>query len=109
MSFKDCIASDIKSVFINADEFADTHNINGEECTCILQDVTSAEDITIDKKGNYYPYVYGASKVLNVAKDDLTEVPVYGQTLEVDGELYSVENVADDMGILTITLMDNAR
>ena len=36
MSFKEDIESDINGVFLNLEEFAEKHRIEGQEITCIL-------------------------------------------------------------------------
>ena len=36
MSFKELVEQDNKTVFMNLDEFADTHVIGGKEMPCII-------------------------------------------------------------------------
>lgn len=42
-----------------------------------------------------------------VAKNDLPRVPVKGELLRLDGERYLVDEVAENMGMLEITIQDN--
>lgn len=100
--FKDFIKQDNVNVFLNANEFADTHNLNGNLCTAIVQRVVINDDLTVsDAEYSYSAYGFGA--VINVNKDDLRKVPKFGTVWEVDGKLGEVLNVADDEGMLTIT------
>lgn len=109
-AFKDMVAADCGNVFINPDEFAETHNLNGKPCVCIVQNITSDYDMTSgDTLARNYYELYGVHKEVNVVKEALTETPVYGQKFYLDEELYSVMEVADDMGILTIVLVANNR
>lgn len=108
-SFKECVENDITNTFINEIEFAEEHVLDGKQVICIVQDGFLAEDLTIDKRGEYYPDIYGDSKTINIPKVDLKEVPVYGQVMYLDGERYDVVSVSDDMGLLTIVVNGNRR
>ena len=108
MSFKEMIAADNINVFLNADEFAANHNLNGTNCKAILQDISVDPKLSINNDENY-PLLYGSTLLVNCQKSDLPEMPVSGQTFSVDQELYLVESVADDMGMLTIKLISNSR
>ena len=37
-SFKDCVAADIHGVFLNTQEFADTHTIDGRKMDAVVDD-----------------------------------------------------------------------
>lgn len=108
-NFKVQVSLDNKATFLELDEFADRHIINGEECICIVQEVISNDDLTINKSGEYYPIIYGNTKTINIPKSSLSKTPVYGQRLWLDGEIFTVANVADDMGILTIVIEGDSR
>ncbi len=109
-AFKDMVAADCSGVFINPDEFAEEHNLNGSTCSCIVQNITSDYDMTSgNMEARKYYDLYGEHKEVNVVKSSLTETPVYGQSFYLDGELYTVMEVADDMGILTIVMVANNR
>ena len=43
-SFKDCVAADIHGVFLNNQEFASTHTIDGKEMDAVVDD-----DALLDK------------------------------------------------------------
>lgn len=45
MSFKDQMNQDIQTVFINTDEFAELHSINGQEIGCIVDSVDKNESM----------------------------------------------------------------
>ena len=56
LTFKEIVANDNANVFINGNEFADTHNINGVECLALVQDVSTAEKLSIGLGAeNTYP------------------------------------------------------
>lgn len=108
--FQEQIAADNAAVFMNENEFAEEHNLNGNTCACIVQNITSDDDLTTGNMEARKLYdIYGVHKEVNVVKDSLDETPVYGQTFYLDDALYTVMDVADDMGILTIVLVANNR
>ncbi len=108
--FKDMVAADIDNVFLNTDEFAEEHNLNGTICKCILQDESVMEALSIDEQMNQnYQGLYGSRLIVNCKAADLPMVPVTDQTFRVEGKLYLVESCANDMGMLTIQLVANER
>ncbi len=110
-TFKDQIEKDNSNVFLNLDEFGETHELNGIPCACILQGDTIQQTLSIgDGINKTYPTIYGADITVNVRKVDLgEETPVYGQLFRVDEDTYLVESVKEDMGMLTIGLVANDR
>jgi len=108
--FKDMVAADRDSVFLNMEEFAEEHDLNGKKCNCILQDESVVEEVlTADRFSQTYGGLYGSRVLVNVKTEDLPEIPVEGQTFYVDKKLYMVESSANDMGMLTIQLVANDR
>lgn len=106
--FKQHIAADNSAVFINDLEFAETHNLNGVDCKAILQNITTGTPET-DPTDIVANQTIGNHVMINVLKSDLFEVPTYDMAFRLDGDLYLVESVADDMGILTIVLQSTGR
>jgi hypothetical protein len=106
-TFKEQIAADFAAIFINPDEFAVECNFNGVNCLAVIQDINTKENLSIDKANDYYPGAYGARKQVNIIADALPEIPVYGQTIRLDGKSYDVESCDNDMGMLTIVLVAN--
>ena len=104
--FKTQVDIDIKSAFINGHEFAEEHDLNGTTCTCIVQDISVTQELSTGGSDNYYE-VYGHRVMVNVSISDLPSIPVYGQTYTLDGRLFLVDAVDNDMGVLTITLEAN--
>lgn len=110
LTFKEIVTNDNANVFINGNEFADTHNINGVECLAVVQDISTAEKLSIGLgTDNTYPGLYGSRVMVNCKAEDLPSIPVFGMAIELDGQLYTVEACDDDMGLLTIQLIGNER
>lgn len=103
-TFKEQLATDIDSVFLNIDEFGEEHDLNGITCTCVVQSPTAREMFLSGKDYENYDAVIGDSVVVHVSKIMLGEVPAHGERFDVDGEIYTVDSCVDDMGMLSITL-----
>lgn len=102
-SFKDMILND-NDIFLNLDEFAEEHNLNGVCCKAVVQSPQSRKSFTVD--GDYADFtgIYGTLIVVHCKAVDLEEVPAEGQRFDLDDRIYKVASCINDMGILTITL-----
>lgn len=104
--FKDAVKSDIRRVFINPLEFAEKHNINGKMIEAVVD-----RDVIKERQPKtateYAEGIFIEEILVYVAADDLTRKPVKGEIFRLDGERYLVEEVAENMGILEITIMAN--
>ena len=100
MSFKDLIQSDL-AVFLNVDEFADTHNIDGRDIPAVIdRDVLKQRSQRVDG-------VYSGEALLFVRLSDLPARPVVDQRMRVDSELFYVVDCNENDGLLEITLGAN--
>lgn len=107
--FEKQIAADNAAVFINELEFAGEHDLNGNVCKAILQDISVA-DADIDARNRIaYGGIYGSRLLVNCLTESVPKVPKSGNAFNVDGKIYIIESCADDMGILTIMLVANER
>ncbi|MBE0470508.1 MAG: sugar transporter [Methyloprofundus sp.] len=104
--FKDAVAKDIKQVFINPLEFADQHDINGELVDCMID-----SDILKERNAQTYAeFAEGvnlAQKVIYVALADLPQSPIRGELFFLDGKRFIVDDVAENDGMLEITIGAN--
>lgn len=101
MTFKEQMQQDV-AIFINADEFAEPHNLNGTICDVVLEGLTTKEQLT--KAAVNFEGINGKTLILHCKTSDLPEVPKKGIIFELDGETYRVQDGVDDMGLATITL-----
>ena len=103
-SFKDVINNDVKTVFFNADEFADEHIINGKKMTVQIDD---NEAIERQLRANQNTGVYTRQIVIYVSVEDFGKMPYIGQIVNLDGKIYRVVDVSNEAGIYAITLERN--
>lgn len=102
-SFKDVLRSDIKSVFLNFEEFGEEHKINGETVLIIIDEneLTEREkrirrgiDVELHKK----------QLLFYVAAEDFGPQPSPGKLLDLDGKKYVITESDNEDGIYSISL-----
>jgi len=104
-AFKDILAKDVHAVFMNTDEFSDTHNING---TLMAAQIDSNEQIEREKRINQHmDGVWKNQKLLYVAADDYGPLPKQGSVVTLDGKVMRVADAIDEGGVYSITLEAN--
>jgi len=95
MNFKDQIQDDISNIFLNEEEFAEDHNIDGQQILCIID-----EDKSISNKNDG---VFLIRRSLFVKESDLGYRPVPDQKLNIDGEYFYVMDCLGS-GLLEVVL-----
>lgn len=108
MTLKDQIQKDNTAVFINDEDFAEEHDLNGTVCKAILQNLNLSSPLT-DPTDIIANGFIGNHLIVHYKQDDLPETPTYDMAFTVDGTLYLVEAVSEDMGIVTLTLALSGR
>lgn len=105
MGFKDVIKADVHKVFLNVEEFSDTHVINGVEMPV---QIDSNEQIEREKRYNQnMDGIYKNQKLIFVAASDFGPLPKQGSLLIMDKRTYRVADAIDEDGIYSITLEAN--
>lgn len=101
-NFKNAVEKDVKAVFINPDEFADYHSLNGNQVRCIVD-----TDVTDAYKGGNIDGVFVNTLTIFVATEDIEPRPVEGELLELDEKTYFVRKVGFEDGIYSIVVEAN--
>ena len=105
LSFKEILQQDVKAVFLNPLEFGETHLVNGEPMTIVLDDV---ENIEREKKmKSSMDGIYTRQVFLYVASADFGSFPKQGGIIDLDGQKYTVVDATDECGIYAITMEAN--
>lgn len=105
MSFKDIVAADISNVFLNLEEFGETHELNGSEYTCIVAKDNTAEKNAALLGGRRTPDgLHGDFLTVCLKAADLPRIPRQGENFKVDGKRYTVDSCDESMGMLTLVL-----
>lgn len=105
MTFKEIVKNDVRQVFMNLDEFSETHTINGKEMPV---QIDSNEQIEREKRLNQnMDGIYKNQKLIYVSAEDFGALPKQGAMLNMDGRMYKVEDAIHEDGVYSITLGAN--
>lgn len=105
MSFKDQIKQDLSDVFLNLDEFADLHRIEGKEAPVVIDSDIMAK---LSKIGdNRIHGMDEADMVIMGKASDLPENLDPGRLLNLDGREVIVVTTTSEMGLVQIAVRQN--
>lgn len=105
MSFKDQIKQDLSDVFLNLDEFADLHRIEGKEVPVVI-DSDMLEKLS--KIGdNRIHGMDEADMVIMGKASDLPENLDPGRLLNLDGREVIIVTTTSEMGLVQIAVRQN--
>ena len=92
--FKKMVHKDVHNVFINLDEFAECHSINDVRMNCIIDKANIS--------GASHEGVFQNVLTIYVRSCDMVPAPVEGETLYLDDDMFFVQSVSDEDGVLVI-------
>ena len=93
-SFKEVMKDDVNNTFMNVDEFADMHTVDGKEIPVLVDD---NEIIEREKKmKSNMDGVYVKQKLIYVKADDFGSLPAIGRQIVFDGKRYMVTDSTED-------------
>lgn len=103
MTLKDAIDSDIDDVFLDTEEFADPHIINGKRIKCVID--------TIVTQGENDPAHLGVflNQIRVHMREGQIKTPVEGQDVKIDGVRFRVRSVSREMGMIVFTAEKNSQ
>ena len=104
MSFKEKVANDIVNVFLNLEEFGDTHTIGKKETICVIDEERFQNKQRNRTKSLENEEIFMEGLTLFIEKSFFKFPPHSGEKLLVDGIRYYVEETKEDMGLLEIDL-----
>ena len=106
-AFKEMVTEDMDDVFLNPEEFAEEHDLNGTLCNCIVESPTTEERFKKGKDYDGQDAMHGLTAIIHVKKSDIEEMPSEGQSFSLDGSYSLVDSCTEHMGMLTIKLKEN--
>lgn len=102
MSFKEQIAADLDSVFLNLDEFAEIHRVEGSKIPVVVDN----DQLNKLKKGQILGLVEADMLLMGKAADFPADLEP-GRLLNVDGRELIIKNSGEDMGLVEVALQQN--
>lgn len=101
-AFKDMVAADVHGVFLNLDEFSETHNVDGKD---IPVQIDNNEQIERQKRqAEVAEGIFVTQKLIYVSAEDFGPLPRIESVLKLDGKTYRVVDAVDEDGIYSITI-----
>lgn len=107
MTFKEQLAADVGAVFLNPQEFGETHMVDDKEMVIVIDDYSSSEHPR--QAGQYLDGLYTKTRQVYVAAADFGPLPKQGSVFTVDdGEYKVMDAVAEgDMYVITAGANDS--
>lgn len=111
-SFKDFIADDIATTFINTDEFAEICEFMGVEME-VVESISESDSAKLGKKLELLlDGVFTSFKRISFAKTEITKnrlhLPDEGDLISYNHVVYQVANCTDNAGLVTVDLILNS-
>ncbi len=104
-AFQEMLSQDIKDIFLNPEEFGETHLVDGKEMVVILDDnelVERNDKVKIMAEG-----LHERRLLLYVSAEDFGPEPLISRQMELDGEYFTVSDVSSEGGMYGISLEAN--
>ena len=105
LSFKQAVSNDISAVFLNQDEFADPHTIDGQPMTVMIDDNELVEREKRMKSN--MDGIHARQVLIYVSAAEFGPLPAQGRLLKLDGKRYTVLDATEEGGVYAITLEAN--
>jgi hypothetical protein len=101
--FKDYINNDL-DIFLNQNEFAEIHKVNGFDMPIIWD-----KDLLKERQAKIFQEtgLYQIDVLFHVKKENIGYKPVVGEMMVIDNDTYRVSDIQEDQGIYTIELVAN--
>lgn len=106
VNFKAQLERDLKAVFLNGKEFAEVKEIgyNGNYYKIpVVIDSEGAKDRQKPSTDNA-DGIFAVDMVMYAAYSDLGVIPKQGQPIEIDGDIFRIASVQNEMGQLILNL-----
>lgn len=102
MSFKEQIQKDLDAVFLNLDEFAEPHRVEGQKIAVVVDN----DQLNKLKKGQILGLVEADMLLMGRAADFPSDLEP-GRLLNVDGRELIIAKSGKDMGLVEVALRQN--
>ncbi len=104
-TFKELIRADIDNVFMNENEFAAQHTVNGKRMPVT---VDNNELIEREKKAkSRMDGIFTRSLLIYVKAKDFGPLPAVGASLNLDGKTFIVTDATNEDGLYSIEMEAN--
>lgn len=102
MSFKEQILADLEAVFLNLDEFAELHRVEGKEIAVVMDN----DQMNKLKKGQILGLIEADYLLMGKEADFPAELEP-GRMINLDGREMLIVNSGRDLGLVEVALSQN--
>lgn len=102
MTFKEQLAKDVGTVFLNPEEFGETHVVNGKEMVVAIDNYELSE--RQQRAGQPRDGIYKNQKLVYVGASDFGPLPAQGSLFTLDKRDYLVADAVSEDGVYLITI-----
>ena len=102
MSFKEQIMADLDAVFLNLDEFAELHRVEGKEIAVVMDN----DQMNKLKKGQILGLIEADILLMGKEADFPAELEP-GRMVNLDGREMLIVNSGRDLGLVEVALSQN--
>ena len=102
--FKQMAFDDIAKVFLNPEEFAEMHNVNGKDMLVVVDSFEAERRTRKQFEKLRIDGIYVNTILIYVARKDFGQAPAQGRRLMLDGRPYVGEDAIDEGGVRSIEL-----
>ena len=104
-NIKGIMDDDIRSTFMDIEEFADVHVVNGKEMSVLVDDNEIVE--REKKEKTRMDGIWVKQKLIYVMAGEFGALPAAGRAILFDGKTYIVQEAVDEQGIYSILMEAN--
>ena len=106
-TFKELVQADIGNTFMNEQEFADLHTIDGKSMHVIIDDNEHIEREKRQTQKQNMDGMYIKQVLIYVSGAEYGPLPAQGKQLALDQKRYRIADAIDEDGVYSITLEAN--
>ncbi len=104
-TFKDCLKADLELTFFNANEFAESHNVDGKNVLVVIQeDGTRERDPREDQ--SYDNRLYKGWMVLHIRREDYGPLPPVDKKIRIDNRRFQIKQCKEEGGVYRMELVE---
>ncbi len=107
MGFREELVRDLDRVFLAPGEFGEEVEFDGRRIRAVVESVPADALGRGERKGDPLRGVFDVSVLLYCRKEDFPRMPVTGERVNLNGDVFVVRRVADEMGMLVVALEAN--
>ena len=100
--FKDMISADLRSVFINFEEFGEEYTVEGRKIVIVIDN-----DELKARQGGEDLAVAESSTLFYAVSEDLPRRRAAGESININGRECLINDWKEDFGISTVVLREN--